>query len=94
MNIANILICIAGILWGVELIPQIIKTFKTKNVEGISIFYFLLCFLAYVLYVTGNLLLNNFVIIFAHIPSMIGLSIILIMLFKYKNKAEISWEIK
>ena len=47
--IANCLIYLAGILWGIDLVPQVIKTVKTKNVKGISIaFYFI--FLSSIIY--------------------------------------------
>jgi len=86
MNIGNILICIAGVLWGIELIPQLIKTYNTKKVEDISKLFFSICLLAYVLYGIGNFTLKNWIILIAHIPSFICLSIMLCFLFKYKNK--------
>ena len=89
MNIGNILICIAGVLWGIELIPQLIKTYNTKKVEDISKLFFSICLLAYVLYGIGNFTLKNWIILIAHIPSFICLSIMLGFLFKYKNKKTI-----
>ena len=89
MNIGNILICIAGILWGIELIPQLVKTHKTKKVEDISILFFSICLVAYISYGIGNVMLENWIIVIAHIPSFICLSIMLGFLFKYKNKKTI-----
>ena len=50
-NLANILIYIAGILWTIETIPQIIKIIKTKQTEGISLCFFVMCICAYVLFI-------------------------------------------
>jgi len=86
MNIGTILICMAGILWGIELIPQLLKTYKTKKVDDISILFFSICLLAYILYGIGNFMLENWIIIVAHIPSFICLSIMLGFLFKYRSK--------
>jgi len=85
MNIADILIYVAGILWGVELIPQLIKTYRSKNVKGISLAFFTVCTLAYILYIAGNILLKQWNIVIAHIPSIIGLSIMISLILKYKN---------
>lgn len=86
MNIGNILITIAGIIWGIELIPQVTKTYKSKNVSGLSLAFFSLCLFAYLLYIIGNYFLSNWVIIFAHIPSLIGNLIMVILILKYKRK--------
>lgn len=84
--IANGLIYLAGILWGIELIPQVIKTVKTKNVHGISISFYIICLSAYVVYTIGNALLGNWNIVIAHIPSFILFSIMLILIIKYRRK--------
>jgi len=51
--LSNILIIIAGVLWGIELIPQVFRTVKTKNVEGISPLFFVTCMIAYICYMIG-----------------------------------------
>lgn len=48
MTIGKILIYIAGLLWGIELIPQIVKTYKTKRVEDISLPFFVMCGLYFI----------------------------------------------
>ena len=84
--IGNGLIYLAGILWFVEMIPQITKTVKTKDVSSISLAYFIICFLAYLIYCIGNVLLANTAIVLAHIPSMFLTLIMLILIFKYREK--------
>lgn len=84
-NIGNILIYIAGIIWGIELIPQLIKTYKTKNVESISLIFFIFSLLAYIIYLIGNTILQNWNIIIAHIPSLILTFWMVILIIKYRR---------
>ena len=84
--LSNILIITAGILWGIELIPQVLKTIKTKNVEGISPLFFITCMTAYTCYMFGNILAANWVIVWAHIPSLVLTTIMITLLFKYRKR--------
>jgi len=43
MYLGNCLIVLAGLLWAVELVPQIIKTVKTKSVKDFSLVFFIVC---------------------------------------------------
>ena len=86
--IANGLIYLAGLLWAVELIPQVIKTIKTKDVNGISTSFFVLCLAAYIIYMFANALLGNWSIVITHIPSLILLFTMLILVLKYRRKNE------
>ena len=83
--IANGLIYLAGVLWGIELIPQVIKTLKTKNVEGISLAFYMICLIAYIVYGMGNIMLGNWNIVIAHIPSLVLFSTMLILVLKYRK---------
>ena len=84
--IANIFIYLAGILWGIELIPQVIKTLKTKNVEGLSLAFYAICLTAYVAYGIGNVMLENWNIVIAHIPSLLLFFTMLTLVLKYRRK--------
>ena len=84
-NFANILIYIAGILWTIETIPQIIKIIKTKQTEGISLCFFVMCICAYVLFITGNVILCNWSVVLAHLFPFLNLSIILFLVLKYRR---------
>lgn len=83
--LANACVLAAGLLWGIELIPQVMKTIKTKNVEGISIAFFMTCLSAYVLYMVGNILLHNWMVVIAHIPSLILNGIMARLIYKYRR---------
>jgi uncharacterized protein with PQ loop repeat len=86
MNIlSDTLLYIAGILWGIELVPQILKTYKTKCVRDISLIFFSICVLAYILSIIGNRIVKNWVIVYASIPSLIGNIIMVILILKYRK---------
>jgi len=85
-TVANILIYSAGVLWGLEMIPQIIKTVKLKNVEGISLAFFGTCLFSYVIYMIGNVLLDHMNIVIAHIPSLIFNTVMICLIVKYRRK--------
>ncbi len=82
---ANVLIYSAGILWGLELIPQVIKTIKLKNVESISLTFFSVCLFSYIIYMIGNCLLGSWNIVIAHVPSLIFNILMIVLLIKYRK---------
>lgn len=84
-NIGKILIYIAGLCWGIELIPQLVKTYKRKNVEDISLWFFSLCMFAYTCYTIGNILLGYWDIVIAHIPSVVLTFWMLILILRYRK---------
>lgn len=86
--IAYGLIYLAGVLWGIELIPQVAFTLKTKNVEGLSLWFFIICFFAYVSYMVGNGLLGYWNIFISHVPSAILFFTMLILVIRYRRKDE------
>ena len=53
--IANCLIYLAGLLCELDLIPKLLKTLKTKNVEVISFSFNIICLTAYFIYVFCNI---------------------------------------
>lgn len=85
-EISDILLYVAGILWGIELIPQIIQTIKTKCVRDLNLVFFSVCVAAYVLSIVGNGMVGNWVIVNASIPSLIGNLIMVSLIFKYRQK--------
>ena len=84
-QIAHGLIYTAGLIWGIELIPQLVRTVKTKDVGGISLSFFFMCLVAYALYAVANAMLGNWAIMYAHIPSLVFNLIMVILIFKYKR---------
>lgn len=85
MDIPNLLIITAGIIWGIELIPQIIKTIKTKNVEGVSLIFFGMCAFAYIIYELAFLMLGNYGVVIAYLPSFIGNLTMCVLILKYRK---------
>ena len=85
MSIADILIIIAGLLWTIESIPQIIKLISTKKTEGISLLFFIICLIAYILFLIGNIILKNWSVVIAHCLPFINLSIISYLIIKYRR---------
>ncbi len=85
-NIGNFLLYSAGFIWGVELIPQLRQTYKTKNVKGINLSFFAASLTAYFLYMTGSSILGNWNIVIAHIPSLFLTLWMTILIIKYKEK--------
>lgn len=63
--IADILFFMSGLLWGAEMIPQLIKTYKRKSVEDISIYFPLICMLSFIVYFIASYLTKNWVLILA-----------------------------
>jgi MtN3 and saliva related transmembrane protein len=59
MNLVDIIGFAAGILISINLIPQIIHTLKTKSVEDISIWMFLIYDLGLALWVTYGIVINS-----------------------------------
>jgi len=82
--IANLFIYLAGILWTIELIPQIKRTIEKKKVDDISLPFFIMMLLAYFSYMIGNTMLHNWNIVIAHIPSMLVTLVMLKLILKYR----------
>lgn len=83
--LADFLIYVAGILWAVECIPQIAKLIRTKNTGGISLLFFCICLLAYILFLTGNLLLKQWSVVVANFLPFIMISIIIYLIVRYRR---------
>jgi len=85
-NLGNILFVIAGCLWGIELIPQLIRTFKTKSVKDFSPFFLTLCFIAYIFFMAGCILIKNWYLLFSHIVPSINIVILCVLYWVYRDK--------
>jgi len=83
--IAKILFIVSGIVWGIELIPQIIKTVKRKSVKDVSLMMFVMCETAYMIYFVAAYLIREYVLIIAHIPSAVLLAVMICLVIKYRG---------
>lgn len=61
--IAKILFVTSGMLWAGEMIPQLIKTYKRKSVEDISIYFPMICIISFILYFIASYLTKNWILI-------------------------------
>jgi len=84
MRIGELLIVVAGIIWAVELIPQLTKTLKVKRTDDISIAFFIMTTMAYTCYTIGNAFLNNWLNVISHIPSFIFNIFMICLIVKYR----------
>ena len=85
-RIGNILFLVAGFLWAIEHIPQLRRTVRTKKVQDISVFFFILSFIAYIIFLIGCYFIKNWFLFFAHIIPFVNVSILLYLVLKYKDK--------
>jgi uncharacterized protein with PQ loop repeat len=85
-RIGNTLFVIAGCLWAIELIPQLIKTIKTKSVGDISLFFLTLCFIAYLIFITGCYLIKNWFLFISHLVPFVNVSILLYLVLRFREK--------
>ena len=76
---------IAAILTTSGFIPQLYKTIKTKNVEGVSLFMFLVLFIGILFWLVYGFLIDSFAIKIANFFSGIIVLIIMILRILYKK---------
>ena len=76
----------AGILTSVSMLPQLIKTFKEKKVEDISLVMILVLMSGIGAWIWYGILRNDAPIIFTNSFSFILNSILLFLRFKYAEK--------
>lgn len=85
-NISNYLFIFAGILWAVEMLPQIIKTTQRKSVEDISLLFYITCWVAYVAFLSGAFLIQNWYLFIAHTPACILIMVMIFLIVKYRRR--------
>lgn len=86
----NLLPSIAGILLGICYIPQIIKTYKTKNVEGMSVSFWAILNVALLCLVANAFVVYQKTHVWGYLVTECfneGLALVmLIMVIKYRKK--------
>ena len=85
-NIGNILFVVAGTLWGIELLPQLWKTFRTKSAKDFSPVFLSLCIIAYLLFMVGCILKKEWILFVGHIFPVINLIILCVLYRLYGKK--------
>lgn len=77
---------IAGLLTSVAAIPQVIKVFKEKKVENLSLLMISITTLGVFLWVIYGMIKNETPIIISNGVSTFFNTVLLILYFKYKNQ--------
>lgn len=86
--IIKILYSISGTLWALELIPQLIKTYRRKTVGDISVFFPSICFTSFCIFFIASYLAKNWTLIITHALPFICNFMWLIMVLIYRRKYE------
>jgi uncharacterized protein with PQ loop repeat len=81
----NMCFIIAGILWGIEMFPQLITTYRTKNVEGINIKFPIICLLSFLIFFIGCIGRKDWILLASNAVPFICISIWLGMILKYRR---------
>jgi len=82
INLAQIFGWIATFLFSIMIVPQMIKTIKEKNVNGVSLFLFVVYLIANIFALMYSLLILQPPLIFKYVVA-IGTTIVYLSLFFY-----------
>jgi len=85
MLIPNLLYVISGTLWAIELLPQLLRTYKRKKVGDISLLFSLICFISFLCFMTAIILCKNWVLVFTHIFPFICNILFLLQVLTYRR---------
>jgi len=84
-NYVEIIGLIAATITTSAFVPQVYKTWKTKDVTGISLAMFLVMLIGVLLWLFYGISINSFSIILANILTSILILCIILMKLKYKK---------
>lgn len=70
----------AGLLSCVTFLPQVIKTYRTRSTDDVSLWMFILASLGTILWLVYGFMINSFSIIFTNFV-VLGLSLIMLIFF-------------
>lgn len=84
MNNINILGYVAGILVVISLLPQTIKSWKTKSTSDISLLRYIIYIIGLILWITYAIIINNGPVAIMNSVGLILAISILILKLKYK----------
>jgi MtN3 and saliva related transmembrane protein len=84
MDFLTILGLTAGTMTTGSVVPQVIKTFQTRNTKGISFLMYTISWIGAVLWTIYGFCLNNIILIVFNSISVCLISIMLVLKTKYK----------
>jgi len=86
MQITDMLFLLSGGLWAIEMIPQLIKTYKRKSVEDISIYFPMICIISFIFYFMASYLTKNWILILSTSMPFVCNIIFFIQILIYRRK--------
>ncbi|MBT8191467.1 MAG: SemiSWEET transporter [Saprospiraceae bacterium] len=87
MSAIDILGFVAATCTTISFLPQVIKTYRTKSVEDISLVMYIIFMSGLIMWLIYGLVIRNFPIIFSNIVTISLAATILYFKFKYNKKS-------
>jgi len=84
--IGNIFYTLAAMFWSITLIPQLLKTYKSKRAGDISLIYLYLNSIAYVCFMCGHIFTNDIYMFYLYIMPTLIVLILTILVYKYSKQ--------
>ena len=82
----NYCFLISGILWGIEMFPQLMTTYKTKHVKDINILFPIICLLSFTIFFVGCIGRRDWILLASNAIPFICILTWLMMILKYRRK--------
>jgi len=84
----TILYILSGILWSIEMFPQIYKTYHRKTVEDISIWFPVICVISFLCIFIAHIMLKRWILFVSQIPPFICNMIFFAQILIYRKNNE------
>jgi MtN3 and saliva related transmembrane protein len=84
MEITNIIGMMAGILTTISFLPQVVRSWKTRDLAGVSLTMYSLFVLGVALWLTYGILLGSIPIILANAVTLVLAGIVLVLKLNHK----------
>lgn len=86
MLIENIFFTIAAFLWTIALIPQLVKTYKSKRADDICLIWLYLNSSAYICFISGYMFANEIFMFYVYLIPTLIVVILTILVYKYRKQ--------
>ncbi|MDX2135285.1 MAG: SemiSWEET family transporter [Saprospiraceae bacterium] len=74
---------LAGILSCLTFVPQVVKTWKARSFQGVSLLMFVIAFLSTILWLIYGLLIHSFSVVFTNVIVMVLTLTMLVMRLRF-----------
>lgn len=85
MLIGDIFYTLAAFFWTIALIPQLLKTYRSKTADDISLIWLYINSTAYICFMCGHVLTNQMYMFYIYILPTAIVFILTILVYKYKH---------